>query len=70
MLLNFIQIALAGLLITVILLQQRGSGAGGAFGGGVGETYYAKRGTERFLYIASIVLGTAFLTLALLRHVL
>lgn len=54
------QIIISVLLIISILLQQRGTGVGGAFGGGA-ESYYTKRGLEKSLFIASIVLGTLFL---------
>lgn len=59
--LPFIQIALAILLIAAILLQQSGSGVGGAFGGdNFSATFHKRRGAEKFLFYASIVLGTLF----------
>jgi protein translocase SecG subunit len=50
-------------LITTILLQKRGAGLGGAFGGGGGGTYYQKRGAEKILFYASIVLSVLFVGL-------
>ncbi len=46
MLLDIIQIILAVLLITAILLQNRGAGLGATFGG-EGNIYRTKRGAER-----------------------
>ena len=50
------------LLIIAILLQNRGAGLGGIFGG-EGNIYRTKRGVEKILFIATIVLGIAFLGL-------
>ena len=62
--LNGIQIGLALLLIITIVLQQRGSGIGGAFGG-EGAAFQTKRGIEKTLFIATIVLSALFLGVAL-----
>ena len=64
--LNIIQIIVAVLLMITILLQQRGSGLGSAFGGG-GEIHMAKRGAEKFLFNSSIALAVIFLLLSLVR---
>lgn len=61
-----IQTIVAVLLIIAILLQQRGSGLGAAFGGG-SNVYRTKRGAERTIFVATIVLIIAFLGLALLN---
>ncbi len=53
-------------LIIFILLQQRGTAMGSAFGGG-GESYSTRRGAEKKLYIGSIVLGVLFVGLAILN---
>jgi protein translocase SecG subunit len=58
-----VQVVVALLLILVILLQNRGTGAGMAFGSDFGS-YYAKRGFEKVLFYASVVLGCAFVVLA------
>ena len=59
--LPFIQILLSVLLIGAILLQARGSSVGGAFGGSdQGTTFYTRRGAERVLFQATIVLGILF----------
>lgn len=53
-----IQVLLAVLLIATILLQQTGASLGGAFGGdNFSAGYHTRRGSERTLFWASIVLG-------------
>ncbi len=64
--LPYIQITLSVLLIAAILLQQRGSGLGGAFGGdNFSAAFHKRRGAELFLFRASIVLGVLFVVTAL-----
>jgi protein translocase SecG subunit len=59
--LPYIQVVLSILLIAAILLQQRGSSLGGAFGGDqAGTTFYTRRGAERRLFQATIALGILF----------
>jgi len=58
-----IQSIISILLVMVILLQQKGVGLGGAFGG-EGNVYRSRRGAEKFLFTSTIVLGIAFLALA------
>ncbi len=65
-LLSIIQIVSAILLIATILLQQRGSGLSGAFGG-EGGFYHTKRGIEKIIFISSIVLSAIFLATAILN---
>lgn len=48
------------LLALVILLQQRGAGLGSTFGGS-GGFYTSKRGAEKFLETATIVLAFLFI---------
>ncbi len=52
---TFAQIVVSILLIISVLLQNRGSGLSAAFGGDFGG-YYTKRGVEKFLFFASVVL--------------
>lgn len=61
------QIILSILLISVILIQQKGSGLGSAFGGESGNLYSTKRGVEKILFYVTIVLAVAFLAIAVLR---
>jgi protein translocase SecG subunit len=60
---NVLQIVVSILLIISILLQNRGSGLGAAFGGD-GGGYYAKRGFEKFLVYFTVALATLFILLA------
>jgi len=59
--LPYIEIALSLLLIIGIVLQQRGSSLGGAFGGdNFASTFYKRRGAEKFLFNATIVIAILF----------
>ena len=60
------QAVISVLLVASILLQNRGSGLGSAFGSDFGG-YYTKRGIEKFLLYATVVLGTLFLIVAALN---
>ena len=59
------QITLGILLILVIIIQQKGSGMGTAFGGGF-AFYRTKWGAEKLLFILTIVLSASFILLSLL----
>lgn len=61
-----LQVVVSALLMIAILMQNRGSGLGAAFGGDFGG-YYTKRGFEKFLFYGSIVLGAAFLILSIIN---
>ncbi|MFA5318069.1 MAG: preprotein translocase subunit SecG [Patescibacteria group bacterium] len=64
--LTVLQTIIAVALIVVILLQQKGAGAGSMFGGGdSGNVFSTKRGVEKTLFRATIILALAFLALAL-----
>lgn len=54
------------LLIISILLQQRGGSLGSAFGD-AGTSYASRRGMEKHIFWASVVLVVLFITLALLN---
>jgi len=62
--LSIVQLIVSVLLIITILLQGRGSGLGSAFGG-TGVTYQTKRGFEKWLYYATIVLIIFFIGIAI-----
>ncbi len=65
--LPYIQIALAVLLTGCILLQQTGASLGGAFGGdNFTAGYHTRRGSEKYLFWASIGLSVLFAVTALL----
>ena len=57
---------LALALIAAILLQQRGTGLGGAFGGEV-TAYRSRRGIERTLFRLTILLAALFVIFSLLN---
>jgi preprotein translocase subunit SecG len=58
--LKIIQMVLSVLLVAVILLQVKGgSGLGGIFGGGE-SVYRTKRGVEKWLFWATIILSVLF----------
>lgn len=66
MLWNTLQLILGILLILVILMQGRGAGLGEVFGG-TANVYSAKRGAEKTLHYATIVLAIAFFVIALIN---
>ena len=68
-LLLWIQIAVSVLLVTAILLQQKGVGLGSAFGGS-GQIYRSRRGIEKTLFISTIVLAILFTVVALLNLII
>ena len=59
------QAILAVALMAAILLQQRGTGLGGAFGGEV-TAYRSRRGIERTLFRLTIVLATLWVVFSVL----
>lgn len=61
--LSIAQIILSILLVVAILLQARGTGLGGVFGG-EGNVYRTKRGVERILFFTTIVLVVLFFGVA------
>lgn len=61
------QVIISLALIATILLQQRGAGGSGIFGAGGGTSYYTKRGFEKIVFTASIVLATLFIVTAFLN---
>ncbi len=62
--LYILQIVISILLIGAILLQQKGSGLGAAFGG-ESSVYRTKRGAEKFIFNATIILTVLFLATSL-----
>jgi preprotein translocase subunit SecG len=63
---SIIQIIVSLFLIVLILLQQRGTALGSAFGGG-GASYSKKRGMEKTIFWTSVVLAGLFLLLSILN---
>ncbi len=62
--LSVLQLVLAVLMIVVVLLQQKGSGLGAAFGGS-NSVYTTRRGVDKVLFNATIVISVAFLLASL-----
>ena len=67
--LNIVQIISAVLMVIAILLQQRGAGLGGIFGGESG-VYRTKRGAEKIIFISTIVLAAIFFACSILNLIL
>lgn len=63
---NSIQLVIAIFLIIIILLQQKGSGVSGIFGGS-SNVYSTKRGVDKVLHWGTIVLSVVFFGVSLLR---
>ncbi|MGB4076175.1 MAG: preprotein translocase subunit SecG [Minisyncoccia bacterium] len=65
--LPYAQITLSLLLIIGIVLQNRGASLGGAFGGdNFASTFYKRRGAEKFLFQATILVAVLFILSAIL----
>ena len=68
--LPYIQIGLSVLLIGAVLLQQSAAGLGGAFGDNFSGGFHTKRGFEKTLFRASIVIAALFVAFALVALML
>lgn len=67
MFLNILQIVVSVILTVSILLQVKGSGFGAALGGmSGGSVYRTKRGLERTLFQATIILAIVFIFVSFL----
>jgi len=62
--LPIIQIIISVLLIGAILLQSRGSGLSSVFGG-ESTFYHTRRGIEKIIFFATIILATLFIATSL-----
>ncbi len=65
-----IQIVVAVTLISLILLQAQGGGLGGIFGGGEGGVYKTRRGVEKTMFQATIVLSALFFIVAIVTVII
>lgn len=63
---DIIQIVISVLLVGSILFQQRGAGLSSTFGG-EGGVYFKKRGMEKILFVATIILAGLFILSAIIR---
>jgi preprotein translocase subunit SecG len=66
---NLIQIIISVALIVIILLQAKGSGLGGIFGGD-SSVYRTRRGVEKTLFQATIGLAIAFFAVSIISVLL
>lgn len=64
--LTIIQTILAVLLIAGVLIQQRGSGLSGTFGG-EGSLYSTRRGAEKMIFIGTIIVVILFFGVSVAR---
>ena len=62
--LQIVQIIISAALMLAILLQNRGAGLSGIFGGS-GNIYRTKRGLEKKLFTLTIILGVLFFLVSL-----
>ena len=65
-LLHVAQIIIAVTVIGIIVVQSRGGGLGGIFGGGGESAYRTRRGLERTLFRFTVVLVIAFIIVCIL----
>ncbi|MCF7907005.1 preprotein translocase subunit SecG [Patescibacteria group bacterium] len=67
--LSIVQIIISLLLVAAVLMQSREGGLSNVFGGG-GEVYRTKRGLEKNLFVATIILAAIFIGLGIARFLL
>lgn len=65
--LSYILIAIGAILIVLVLVQQRGTALGSAFGQ-EGGFYGTLRGAEKKIFWLTCFFGAAFIILAILSH--
>ncbi|MDO8594349.1 MAG: preprotein translocase subunit SecG [bacterium] len=63
--LPYVQIGLSVLLIATILLQQSAAGLGGAFGDNFSGGFHTRRGFEKTLFNATVVIAVLFVISAI-----
>ena len=67
--LQIVQIIVAVTLMTLILLQAKGTGLGGIFGGD-SSVYKSRRGVEKTLFNATIGLSVVFFLVAIVNVII
>lgn len=60
-----LQIIISVLFILSVMVQQRSSGLSSAFGGSAGAVQSTKRGAEKVVFNASIILAIIFVAISL-----
>ena len=69
--LPYAQIILAVLLVIGVLLQQTAAGLGGAVGGSDSSAgFHTRRGSEKILLNATVIIGILFVILALIAFII
>jgi preprotein translocase subunit SecG len=69
--LPYVQIVLSALLVTCILLQRTGASLGGAFGAdNFSSGFHTRRGLEKTLFYATIIIAVLFALSALVNLLL
>ena len=70
-LLTIFQLIIAVVLMGLILMQNKGGGTSGLFGGGGGgNVYMTKRGFEKKIFVATIVLAVLFFIISLFNAII
>jgi len=65
LILTIIQLSIATILTVVILMQNRGAGLSGVFGGSGGGVYRTKRGLEKILFYSTIIFAILFIGISI-----
>jgi len=65
--LDVVQILLAVLLVALVLLQAKGSGFSGMFGGDSTSVYRTRRGIEKRMFQVTIIISVTFFVLAVVN---
>lgn len=60
-----LQLVVSVLFVLSVLVQSKSSGLSGALGGQMGAIQSTKRGAEKIVYRASLILGLLFILLSL-----
>lgn len=63
------QIIVTSSLIVIILLQSKGTGLGSAFGGG-SQVYRSRRGVEKIILYATVILILLFFIISILQIII
>ena len=66
---GYVNIISAVLIIICVLLQNKGSGLSGTFGGD-SESYYTRRGMDKALLIITVILLIIFISSTLIRSII
>lgn len=69
LILDIVQVTISVLLVGAIIMQNRGSGLGSAFGGD-GNVYRTRRSFEKLLYRATIVLAVLLMAITLANAII